>query len=89
MPTFIAETFVPVARSDEVTIVSERLSELGAADQETPSGMPVRYVRSTFVPRDEVCFHVFEADSADDVRRVADALGIVLDRVAEAREGFG
>ena len=82
MPTFIAETFMPGARSEEVAGVSERLSGLDDA-------APVRYVRTTFVPGDEVCFHVFEADTADDVKRLADGLGIVLDRVAEAREGFG
>ena len=82
MRTFIAETFVPRERSDEVAVVSERLAGLDDA-------MPVRYVRTTFVPGDEVCFHVFEAESADDVKRVADRLGIELDRVAEAREGFG
>lgn len=73
---------MPGARSEEVAGVSERLSGLDDA-------APVRYVRTTFVPGDEVCFHVFEADTADDVKRLADGLGIVLDRVAEAREGFG
>lgn len=88
MPTFIAETFVPVTREDEVQATTERLSRIDLrVDQGATAG--VRYVRSTFVPGDEVCFHIFEADSADDVVRIANDLGIRLDRIAEAREGFG
>lgn len=83
MPTFIAETFVPQNRASEVEAATERLSRLDS------HGPTVRYVRSTFVPGDEVCFHIFEADTAGDVVRVAAGLGIRLDRVAEAREGFG
>jgi len=88
MPTFIAETFVPQTRAEEVEAVTERLSRLGPAD-DLSAGPIVRYVRSTFVPGDEVCFHIFEAASADDVVRIANDLGVRLDRIAEAREGFG
>ena len=89
MPTFIAETFVPQTRADEVEAATERLSRLDRPADGPSAGPTVRYVRSTFVPGDEVCFHIFEADSADDVVRVASDLGVRLDRVAEAREGFG
>jgi hypothetical protein len=89
MPTFIAETFVPVTREDEVEATTARLSGLHRAPGGASMRVPVRYVRSTFVPGDEVCFHVFEAASAADVVRVAADLGVRLDRVAEAREGFG
>lgn len=89
MPTFIAETFVPMTHESEVEATTARLSELDQAFDGAAMRAPVRYVRSTFVPGDEVCFHVFEAASADDVVRVAADLGVRLDRVAEAREGFG
>lgn len=79
---------MPVTREDEVQATTERLSRIDLrVDQGATAG--VRYVRSTFVPGDEVCFHIFEADSADDVVRIANDLGIRLDRIAEAREGFG
>ena len=49
-----------------------------------------RYVRTTFVPDDEVCFHVFEADSEAAVRDLGSRLALTFDRVLEAREtGIG
>ena len=89
MTTFIAETFVPATRVEEVEAATERLSRLDQTSTGVGAESTVRYVRSTFVPGDEVCFHVFEAASADAVVRVAADLGVRLDRVAEAREGFG
>ena len=89
MPTFIAETFVPQTRAEEVDAATERLSRLDRAPGSASGNTTVIYVRSTFVPGDEVCFHIFEAETADDVVRVASDLGVRLDRVAEAREGFG
>jgi len=89
MPTFIAETFVPETHIREVEAATERLSRLDRAPGGEHAGPTVRYLRSTFVPGDEVCFHVFEAASADEVLRAAADLGVRLDRVAEAREGFG
>ena len=89
MTTFIAETFVPATRVEEVEAATERLSRLDQACAGMGDDATVRYIRSTFVPGDEVCFHIFEAASADAVVRVAADLGVRLDRVAEAREGFG
>ena len=88
MPTFIAETFVPASRADDVQTTTDRLSQL-ERDGSRAADVRVTYIRSTFVPGDEVCFHIFEADAADDVVRAATSLGVRLDRVSEAREGFG
>lgn len=56
----------------------------GAADALAAMGIAVRHVTSILVPSDETCFHVFEADSAETVRRVADAAGIPTPRIMEA-----
>ncbi len=34
-------------------------------------GVAVRFVRSVFVPEDETCFYIYEADSAGVVREAA------------------
>ena len=87
MPTFIAETFVPATRADDVQSATDRLSQLDGAGA-LSADIGVTYIRSTFVPGDEVCFHIFEAEAAEDVVRAARDLGVRLDRVAEAVEGF-
>ena len=88
MPTFIAETFVPATHAHDVQTATDRLSQLDGAGARS-ADIRVTYIRSTFVPGDEVCFHIFEADAAEDVVRAASDLGVRLDRVAEARKGFG
>jgi hypothetical protein len=59
------------ARSAAVSLASE--------------GPHVRYVRSIFVPEDETCFYVYEAESAGTVREVARRAGLSVDRVVETR----
>jgi hypothetical protein len=54
------------------------------ADRLTREGVPVRFVRSIFVPEDETCFYLFEARSADDVRTAAERAGLQVERVTEA-----
>lgn len=44
----------------------------------------VRYVRSIFVPDDELCMHLFDAASMDAVSEVTRRAGISADRIAEA-----
>ena len=46
-------------------------------------GTSVRYVRSIFVPKDETCFLLYEAGSADDVREAASRAGVPFEHVAE------
>jgi hypothetical protein len=43
-------------------------------------------VRTTFLPDDETCFHVFEADSADVVAEVSRRAGLGWARVVPAVE---
>jgi len=47
-------------------------------------GTPMRYIRSTFAPDDGRCMCLFEAGSADDVRRLNDEAKLPYVRVVEA-----
>jgi hypothetical protein len=49
-------------------------------------GTPIRYVRATFLPDDEICFHVFESDSTDAVAEVCRRAGIGLGRISAVVE---
>lgn len=47
-------------------------------------GTPMRYIRSVFAPEDGCCMCLFEARSADDVKRLNDEAKLPYSRVVEA-----
>jgi len=49
-------------------------------------GTPVRYVRMTFLPDDETCFHIFDAASAEPVGEACRCAGIGSGRIVHAVE---
>jgi hypothetical protein len=82
MAKFLLELYV--SRSDRGA-VTEGAGRAGLAAQRLRrDGASVRYLRSIFVPEDETCFLVYEARSADDVRRAASLAGLPADHVVEA-----
>jgi hypothetical protein len=82
MGKFIVELYV--ARGDEGAI--ERGVELTrrAAELLTAAGTPVRHLRSIFVPADETCFFLFEADDAEAAQAAARAAELPFEREATA-----
>ena len=50
----------------------------------TADGTAVRYIRSTFVPGEARCMCLFDASSADDVKKVNDAAQLPYTRIVEA-----
>jgi hypothetical protein len=65
MPSYIVETYVPRARVHDAKAAGARVQ--AAADELSGEGTSIRYVRTTHVPEDEMCFHVVETSSAIDV----------------------
>jgi hypothetical protein len=57
-----------------------------AAEELANAGVAVRYVRTTFLPDDETCFHVFEATSEEAVGEVCRRAGIGSGRIIPALE---
>jgi hypothetical protein len=57
-----------------------------AAEQLSREGTPVHYLRTTFVPDDETCFHVFEAANKKAVGEVCRRAGIGSARIVKALE---
>jgi uncharacterized protein DUF4242 len=68
------------------------MNDLAAAQQAairtaksfTPQGTPMRYIRSTFAPEDGRCMCLFEAASAEDVKKLNDEAKLPYSRVVEA-----
>jgi hypothetical protein len=83
MKQFVLEVFVSRSNGRELVRAERRLT--AAAGRVSRNGTPVRYLRATYVPEDETCFHVLEADSADLVARVSKLAALDGGRILEAR----
>ena len=67
--------------------LAQQDGKLAAAAQELVlEGTPVRYVRTTFLPDDETCFHIFDAGSEETVGEVCRRAGISSARIVRAME---
>lgn len=84
MPSFLAETYLSRLRASRVRDREGRARE--AARELTKRGLPVRFIRSIFIPQDEICFFVFEAVSADAVGAACARAALRFERVVEAVE---
>jgi hypothetical protein len=79
---FLVELYA--AKTDAVGVArgADRVGR--AAAELTQEGTPVRFVRSIFLPEDETCLLLVEADSAETVREAARRAALVFDRVTAA-----
>jgi hypothetical protein len=87
--SYLAEAYVARPRAPELRSHERRAR--AAAEELRREGTPIRFVRSIFVPTDEICFYVFEAISADAVGVACERAALRFERVVEAvdsrREG--
>jgi hypothetical protein len=77
MATYLVEVHVPGSRADAARAAGRRART--AAQELARAGTAIRYLRTTFLPTDETCFHLFEASSAEAVEQVS--------RVAQLGDG--
>ena len=82
MPTYLVESYVPRARAEELRDAAGHARI--AASALAAEGRVVHYVRSTFLPLDEVCLYVLEAESAAVAGEALERAGISFERVVEA-----
>ena len=80
MAEFLVERYVSDASVAENGAEQARIT----ATRMTRNGMPIRLVRSIFLPEDETSLLLFEAASAEIVRETARNAGLSIDRIAEA-----
>ena len=77
MNCFLVESYTPR---------SAAIDEIEARVRRAAGGTAVQYVRSIFVPTDEICFHLLDAPEAGDVDDVMRAAGIAAQRILEVSE---
>jgi hypothetical protein len=81
MKQFLVEVFTPRAAAGKLASAERRAAV--AATQLSTADVAVRYVRSTYIPDDEICFFVFDAPSERDAALVAQRAGLDPIRVVE------
>ena len=84
MAEFLLELYVSGSDGDAVTQGAARARL--AVQRMRRDGASIRYLRSIFVPEDETCFLVYEARSANDVRRAARLARLPVDHIVEMLE---
>jgi hypothetical protein len=78
---FLVEVYV--SRADAAAVERSAQRARLAAEALIREGIPVRYLRSIFVPEDETCFFLYEAASAEGVHVAARRAALPFERVAE------
>jgi hypothetical protein len=81
VPNYLVESYAP--RSGDA--LEEAIARVRIVAKEIAAeGVALRHVRSTFVPEDEICFHVFDAESSALVDEVGRRAGLPFEHVVEA-----
>lgn len=84
MRSFLVESYVARTQVQDLCSLSA-LAEAGA-EAGAREGIDVRHVRSFLTPDDEICFHVFEAPSRQEVARMTELANLDHERITEVIE---
>lgn len=84
MPTYLVEAYLPRSYAQEARAAGRRAR--AAAEELSREGTPVRYLRTTFLPNDETCFHLFVAASAEGVEEASNRAQLGHARIVRAIE---
>ena len=82
MDQFVLELYV--SRSDRDAMLARAEHARTCAKQVRGEGAAVRLSLVIFVPEDETCLLLYEADSVESVRRCADLAGLPVEHIVEA-----
>ena len=82
MPRYMVERYLPGITTDQLTAAAARAKSTTA--RMTQEGVPVRYLRSTFLPGEEKCFCLFDGPSVDAVKQANEEAEIPFERIVEA-----
>jgi hypothetical protein len=83
---FLVESYLPVPGAEGQAEVTARAR--AAADELAREGARLRHLDCIFVPEDEMCLLLYEADSPELAREASLRAGIECERVLEAAGGL-
>ena len=84
MSVYMVERDLPGITMEQLGAAQQ--SAIQTAERFTQEGKSVRYLRSTFLPSQDKCMCLFEADNAEDVAAVNHAANIPFERIVEAMD---
>ncbi len=79
---YLVESYLPVTSAEGQAEVEARAR--AAVDELAREGAPVRHLNSIFVPEDEMCLLMYEAESPELALEASARAGIAGGRVLEA-----
>ncbi|MGC9973774.1 MAG: nickel-binding protein [Gaiellaceae bacterium] len=83
MPTYIVERYVPRSTASDLRSEGERIAQ--AAQELAESGQSETvYVRSIYMPDDEISFCLLNSSSIDTVAECFSQAKVAFDRILEA-----
>ena len=81
MPIFAVQRKLPGISMQELG--SAQKAAIDASNKYSEQGTPVKYIRSNFYPNDSKCTCLFEAKSADDVKKVNQEASLPFETIEE------
>ena len=84
MHGYVVEVYLPRSRARDARVTARRVR--AAAEELAADGLPIHYLRTTFLPEDETCFHFFDASSAASVAELCRRLDLGEVRIVGAVE---
>ncbi len=82
MAVYMVERELPGITMEQLAAAQQAAIRTG--EEMSGAGTPVRYIRTTFVPGENRCMCLFEADAPEPVTQLNDRAGIPYTRVVEA-----
>lgn len=83
---FLVESYLPVPTAEGQAEVVARAR--AAAEELAREGARLRHLECIFVPEDEMCLLLYEAESAEGAREASRRAGLGCERVLEAAGGL-
>jgi len=84
MPVYLVERDLPGVTLEQLAAAQKRAIRVGK--ELTAEGIPVRYIRSTFVPGEAKCMCLFEAANPQNVREANERAEIPFTRIVPAED---
>lgn len=81
MTEFLVELYIPRTTADAAGYAIDRVRR--ATVELTAEGTSIRFLHSIFVPTDETCLFLLEAESIDAVRNAARRAALSFEHIAE------